>query len=478
MAATHTRSTKARIGVETLRESVLDIGRAVEMIAGLASQTNLLALNATIEAARAGQAGRGFAVVASEVKALSVETRKVTETIAAMIQRLRTGAATCMVDVQDIDMSVADLQTTLDTMAAAIARQIEQTEGIDERSAAVTSFAEDVSLHALGLDEICQRTSELTQTAEAVVGDAAKILVELADSAAHLVRQTDYDETGRTDRWPIVLAGRLTIDGKITQIRILDLSRVAMLVETKDAEALVGHAGSLVLDGIGTVTIRLLVATLGGVEASYVPADPETERRLLAKTIELHAFYWPFVEDAQACANEVGFLMDSAVADGLTSEADLFDTDYRLVAGTNPSQYMTRSVTCLETLLADVLDLRLGLTPSAEYCTLTDRNGFNPVHNAKYSARPDPTDVAWTTRHSRNRWISKGRTAMAAARNLRSFLVQTYARDMGGGLAVMLKEFDAPIFACGRHWGTIRVGYNLDMAGHAALATTGSASVI
>jgi methyl-accepting chemotaxis protein len=139
---------------------------------------------------------------------------------------------------------------------------------------------------------------------------------------------------------------------------------------------------------------------------------------------------------------------------------------------------MTRSVTCLETLLADVLDLRLKLTPAAEYCTLTDRNGFNPVHNAKYSARPDPADVAWTTRHSRNRWISKGRTAMAAARNLRSFMVQTYARDMGGGLAVMLKEFDAPIFACGRHWGTIRVGYNLDLAGHAALATTAFASVI
>jgi methyl-accepting chemotaxis protein len=66
------------------------IANFVGAIDGLAQQTNLLALNATIEAARAGEAGRGFSIVASEVKALSGQTRKVTEDIRGQIEKLVT----------------------------------------------------------------------------------------------------------------------------------------------------------------------------------------------------------------------------------------------------------------------------------------------------------------------------------------------------------------------------------------------------
>ncbi|WP_158089146.1 methyl-accepting chemotaxis protein [Cognaticolwellia mytili] len=50
-------------------------------VENLASQTNLLALNAAIEAARAGDAGRGFAVVANEVRALSISSTELNESI-------------------------------------------------------------------------------------------------------------------------------------------------------------------------------------------------------------------------------------------------------------------------------------------------------------------------------------------------------------------------------------------------------------
>ena len=48
-----------------------------------------------------------------------------------------------------------------------------------------------------------------------------------------------------------------------------------------------------------------------------------------------------------------------------------------------------------------------------------------------------------------------------AARNTEPFLVQSYARDMGGGQTVMMQEVDAPIRVQGRHWGGFRLAYSL-----------------
>ncbi|MCB9876519.1 MAG: CZB domain-containing protein [Planctomycetes bacterium] len=93
-SAVLTRSLDAAHGqVEELNGQVMEIGKILEEIEGIADQTNLLALNATIEAARAGAAGKGFAVVASEVKALSKQTGSMVGRIAQLTRTISTGAA-------------------------------------------------------------------------------------------------------------------------------------------------------------------------------------------------------------------------------------------------------------------------------------------------------------------------------------------------------------------------------------------------
>ena len=75
--------------------------------------------------------------------------------------------------------------------------------------------------------------------------------------------------------------------------------------------------------------------------------------------------------------------------------------------------------------------------------------------------RQRPGDVAWNTANSRNRRIFNDTAGLAAGSNQRSYLIQSYARDMGNGNTVMMREIDVPIRIRGRHWGGFRTAYKL-----------------
>ena len=95
------------------------------------------------------------------------------------------------------------------------------------------------------------------------------------------------------------------------------------------------------------------------------------------------------------------------------------------------------------------------------FCAMVDRNGYLPVHNKIYSQPQRPGDVAWNTANSRNRRIFNDAAGLAAGQNQRSYLIQSYARDMGNGNTVMMREIDVPVRVRGRHWGGFRTAYKL-----------------
>jgi methyl-accepting chemotaxis protein len=52
-------------------------------------------------------------------------------------------------------------------------------------------------------------------------------------------------------------------------------------------------------------------------------------------------------------------------------------------------------------------------------------------------------------------------SALCAARSVRPYLIQSYPRDMGNGVMVLMKEIDVPIRVLGRHWGGFRMAYKM-----------------
>jgi methyl-accepting chemotaxis protein len=144
----------------------------------------------------------------------------------------------------------------------------------------------------------------------------------------------------------------------------------------------------------------------------------------------------------------------------LTRDA-LYDTEYVPIAGTNPVQFRTRALDVLESLLPPIQEPLLASDNRMTFCAAVDRNAYLPVHNRIYSQPQKPDDPAWNTANCRNRRIFDDRAGLCAARNVRPALIQSYPRDMGNGVVVMMREIDAPIQVFGKHWGGLRTAYKI-----------------
>ena len=167
----------------------------------------------------------------------------------------------------------------------------------------------------------------------------------------------------------------------------------------------------------------------------------------------------PYISAAMETAGQVAKLLEDAVRTGTISVADLFDENYRPLAGTDPAQVATRFCDLTDRLLPQVQERVLGLSGRVVFCIAVDRNGYVPTHNRKYCQPQRPGELAWNTANSRYRRIFNDRTGLASARNRRPFLLQTYRRDMGNGQFVLMKEAAAPITVNGRHWGGLRLAF-------------------
>ena len=165
-----------------------------------------------------------------------------------------------------------------------------------------------------------------------------------------------------------------------------------------------------------------------------------------------------FIERVTKDADTLGRLLTDAVASGKISEADLFSTSYSPIQGSDPEQVMAPFTNLTDALFPAIQEATAGFDPKVVFCAAVDRNGYLPTHNRKFS-QPQGRDPVWNAANSRNRRMFDDRVGLKSGRNDRAFLLQVYRRDMGGGEFCMMKDLSAPIFACGKHWGGLRLAY-------------------
>ncbi|MCK6430572.1 MAG: methyl-accepting chemotaxis protein [Burkholderiaceae bacterium] len=349
--------------------------------------------------------------------------------------------------------------------------------------AAVERVANDVGGAVDSLREVARAAAEITQIALqtrlvafnasveakrageagrgfAVVADAVKDLaqkVELSSKQiAGTVKQLDerIGELARNIRDKESRSGRETFNSAFSRVEqaVHDIAAAAEQNERSCQTALesVGRLAAEVHDTARSVDgaksrARHFLATSEQLIELAADCGAETEDS-------------PFIAKVMETAAEIARLFEDALVEGQLTEADLFDDKYQPIAGTNPQQFTTRFLSFTDRVLPPIQEPLLEFSNKVVFCAAVDRNGYLPTHNLKFS-RPQGAEPVWNAANCRNRRIFNDRTGLAAGRNTRKFLLQTYRRDMGGGRYVLMKDLSAPIVVNGRHWGGLRMGY-------------------
>jgi len=457
---------EASVNVDRLRESSAAIGNVVNLIAQIARQTTLLALNSTIEAARAGEAGRGFAVVATEVKALAVQTQNATEEITKKIEALQRDAAGSVDAVHRISQAIEAIRPVFDNVNGAVAEQNATTGEMADNAASASSFIASVGDSAT---EIVSATKEAEAHGESVAkaGRAVTTFAQkLKSRCAVLLRQgekeSEHEARRKNEKLPCSLKIEITTPRGVISAPVYEISMDGILVSGADAEKLAqGQSFDTTLQDIGACRIRIGERSKAGAQARFERPDAALIEKIEDKLWSIQDDNTEAVTRAIEAGAALTKIFENGVKSGAISIEDMFDTNYVEIAGSNPVQYRTRILDWADRALPPFQEAFLAKDPRMAFCVMIDRNGYLPVHNKIYSHPQRPGDVTWNTANSRNRRIFNDPAGLAAGRNLRAYLIQSYARDMGNGKTVMMREIDVPVRVNGRHWGGFRTAYRL-----------------
>ena len=364
---------------------------------------------------------------------------------------------------QSLGAAVGQIESGLSAVGHSLGDAIEATNQIAQVAAQTRMVALNAAIQAAHAGNegksFAVVASAVRDLAEEIQASSKTIAATLGELTA-TIRTLASTESSRT-RAGTQAGLRESVDAALAQFRN-DFDGVARGIEQLAQSAAANVAGCARVDA----SVRSMAQEVAGLALSIDAAAKKSDRllgiseRLIEVTANSGALTddTPFIECALQVGAEMSRLLTDAVDSGRITATDLFDETYEPVPGSSPQQHLTRFVALTDRLFPAVQESVLEWSDRVTFCAAVDRNGFLPTHNQKYS-KPQRADAAWNAANCRNRRLFQDRTGLAAGRNRKAFLVQTYRRDMGGGQFAILKEVDVPIAVGGRHWGNVRLAF-------------------
>jgi methyl-accepting chemotaxis protein len=407
------------------------------------------------------------------IRQAAQDAQKAASVVKSGLERV-TGAVRLGLNAAQSD--IAELSDGAQSISQALSDAVQLAHKVRETSEAIQSITREIQLLSInagveaarsgvagrGFAVIAAAVKQLAEQTRDATSASGKQLDALVATVDQLARQSDANaqaarRASAESQGISQQIGELDHFGKSVVELIADIDSISgpsqenaeafarVGAEIKDLVSGVDHSGQnleIAARRAGSL-VSTSEAILGAIAASGV-RTPQSE----------------MIEIAQEAAATIAGLFEQALARGEIGMAELFDESYRPIPGTNPQQHMTGFVALTDRLLPPLQERLLAANKRIVFCAAVDRNGFLPTHNRKY-AQPQGSDPVWNNANCRNRRIFDDRTGLAAARNRKPFLLQSYRRDMGGGTFLVMEDLSAPIIVKGRHWGGFRMGLSV-----------------
>lgn len=415
----------------------------------------------------------------------------VREAASAMAQakdEIATAAQTSLEVAEKANADVTESREKVEVSLSNIQTLVDFVRNIEERLTGLNGALEEVRDVSGSIQKIASQTNllALNATIEAArAGDAGKGFAVVANEVKNLAGQT-AKATEQIDH---------TLEELGSQVELLmgeSVRGVRNAAEAQEGTKDIGDAINLVGEAIGKVdgelvNINQATSAIDGHVDGVVTQLEEMSLRAEENRVDLSGCNERvsklrdfgadliqltnqlgvetidsfFIDEIVTGANKIQAVFEKAVASGEISMSDLFDQEYQPIEGTNPTQYSTKSLAFLDKYLPEFQEPVRASHDQIVFAACVDTNGYLPVHNKAFSQVQKSGEIEWNTANCRNRMIFNDRVGLASGQNEKSFLVQAYRRDMGGGNFVMMKDVSAPIMVQGRHWGGLRSGYKL-----------------
>ena len=168
----------------------------------------------------------------------------------------------------------------------------------------------------------------------------------------------------------------------------------------------------------------------------------------------------PFILKAQEAARVIADAIERGIDSGEVALEDVFDRDYKEVAGSNPPQYDTRFCAFADKHVRPVLDRTKATDGRIIGSAIGDMNGYLPTHLSERS-HPQGPDPVWNDEHCRNRRVLIDDTTRNALLSDKPATLATYRMELGDKY-IPVKNVFVPLFIKGRRWGNFELAYRDD----------------